>query len=198
SRLVAVVAGKSRFDAYWAAEARKAFHRLENQVELVYLVGLPMKDLLREVAHLPEGSIVYYLQVFEDGVGETFIPAQVVEPLSRAANAPVYGHYRTYLGRGIVGGRLVSFEEEGEKAAKLALGILGGKKPESILPTKGVDSRFMFDWGQLQKWGISEASLPAGSVVLYKIPSFWELYKWHTVGVISLCVVEALLILGLL
>ena len=198
ARRVAVVAGKSRTDAYWAAEARQAFRRFESQVDFVYLVGLPMSDLLREVARLPEGSIVYYIHVFEDGLGETFIPAEVVESLSRAANAPVYGHYRTYLGRGIVGGRLVSFEEEGEKAAKLALGILGGKKPESILPTKGVDSRFMFDWGQLQKWGISEASLPAGSVVLYKIPSFWELYKWHTVGVISLCVVEALLILGLL
>ncbi len=198
SRRVTVVAGKSRFDAYWAAEARKAFHRLENQVELVYLVGLPMKDLLREVAHLPEGSIVYYLQVFEDGVGETFIPAEVVDTLSKAANAPVYGHYRTYLGRGIVGGRLVDFEAEGAKAAKLALRILGGEKPERIISLGTVDDPFTFDWRQLQKWGISEQSLPAGSVVLYKNPGFWELYKWHIVGVISLCVVEALLILGLL
>ena len=89
SRRVAVVAGKSRTDAYWAAEARKAFRRLENQVEFVYLVGLPMSDLLREAAHLPEGSIVYYLHVFEDGLGETFIPAEVVEyPLQRLRMPP--------------------------------------------------------------------------------------------------------------
>src|SRR5208282_277153 len=182
----------------WAAEARKAFHRLENQVELVYLVGLPMKDLLREVAHLPEGSIVYYLQVFEDGVGETFIPAEVVDTLSKAANAPVYGHYHTYLGRGIVGGRLVDFEAEGARAAKLALRILEGEKPERIVPPGAVDDPFTFDWRQLQRWGIREASLPPDSVVLYKSPSFWELYKWHITGVICLCVVEALLILGLL
>ncbi len=198
SRRVAVVAGKSLTDAYWAAEARKAFRRLENQVEFVYLVGLPMSDLLREAAHLPGGSIVYYLHVFEDGLGETFIPAEVVDTLSKAANAPVYGHYRTYLGRGIVGGRLVDFEAEGAKAAKLALRILGGEKPERIISLGTVDDPFTFDWRQLQKWGISEQSLPAGSVVLYKNPGFWELYKWHIVGVISLCVVEALLILGLL
>src|SRR5271165_6942229 len=83
----------------------KAFRRHEDQVEFVYLVGLPMSDLLREAAHLPEGSIVYYLHVFEDGLGEASIPAEVVDTLSKAANAPVYGHYRTYLGRGIVGGR---------------------------------------------------------------------------------------------
>ena len=118
SRYVAVVAGKSRTDAYWAAEARKAFHRLEKQVEFVYLVGLPMSDLLREAAHLPEGTIVYYLHVFEDGLGETFIPAEVVESLSKAANAPVYGHYRTYLGRGIVGGRMVDFEAEGGNSSR--------------------------------------------------------------------------------
>ncbi|MGD0042056.1 MAG: ATP-binding protein [Isosphaeraceae bacterium] len=198
SRRVAVVAGKSRTDAYWAAEARKTFRRHENQVEFVYLVGLPMSDLLREAAHLPGGSIVYYLHVFEDGLGETFIPAEVVDTLSKAANAPVYGHYRTYLGRGIVGGRLVDFEAEGAKAAKLALRILGGEKPEHIVSPGTVDDPFTFDRRQLQKWGISEQSLPAGSVVLYKSPSFWELYKWHITSVISLCVVEALLILGLL
>ena len=136
--------------------------------------------------------------MFEDGLGETFIPAEVVDTLSKAANAPVYGHYRTYLGRGIVGGRLVDFEAEGAKAAKLALRILGGEKPERIISLGTVDDPFTFDWRQLQKWGISEQSLPAGSVVLYKNPGFWELYKWHIVGVISLCVVEALLILGLL
>jgi signal transduction histidine kinase len=198
SRRVAVVAGKSRTDAYWAAAARQAFRQFESQVDFVYLVGLPMGDLLREVARLPEGSIVYYIHVFEDGLGQSFIPAEVAELLSRAANAPVYGHYRTYLGRGIVGGRVVSFETEGETAAKLALRILGGEKPESILPSEAVDNSFTFDWRQLQRWGISEASLPAGSVVLSKNPSFWELYKWHMISVISLCVVEALLILGLL
>jgi len=198
SRRVAVVAGKSRTDAYWAAEARKAFRRLENQVEFVYLVGLPMSDLLREAAHLPEDSIVYYLHVFEDGLGETFIPAEVVESLSKAANAPVYGHYRTYLGRGIVGGRLVDFEAEGAKAAKVALRILGGEKPERIVPPETVDDPFTFDWRQLQRWGISEQNLPAGSVVLNKSPSFWDLYKWHITGIIFLCMVEALLILGLL
>jgi len=97
-----------------------------------------------------------------------------VEALSKAANAPVYGHYRTYLGRGIVGGRLVDFEAEGAKAAMMALRILGGEMPERIDPPGTVDDPFTFDWLQLQRWGISEQSLPAGSVVLYKSPSFWD------------------------
>jgi hypothetical protein len=72
-------------------------------VEFIYLTGLPFNELLRRVAELPEGSLIYYLHLFEDGVGATFVPAEVVNALSVAANAPVYGHYATYVGRGIVG-----------------------------------------------------------------------------------------------
>ena len=171
---------------------------MRGAVEFVYLTGLPMDDLLREVARLPERSIVYYLHLFEDGRGETFVPAEAAERLAAAANAPVYGLYRTYLGRGIVGGRVVSFEAEGEKAARLALRVLAGEKPESIARPEASENPYVFDWRQLRRWGIEEDALPHGSVVLYKQPSFWDLYRWRIIGVISLCIVEALLIVGLL
>ena len=99
-------------------------------MEFVYLTGLPMNDLLRRVAALPDRSVIYYLHVFEDGLGNTFVPAEVVGPLSSAANAPVYGHYSTYVGRGVVGGRVVSFEAEGANAARVAVRILAGETPE--------------------------------------------------------------------
>src|SRR5262249_42155655 len=74
TRRVAVVAGKSRTDSYWVAEARRAFRGFEGKAEFVYLTGLPMSDLLRAVAHLPDRSIVYYLNMFQDGRGDTFVP----------------------------------------------------------------------------------------------------------------------------
>jgi len=198
TRHVAVVAGKSRTDSYWVAESRKTFRGYEGEVEFVYLIGLPMDDLLREVARLPDQSIIYYLHLFEDGRGETFVPAEVVEPLATAANAPVYGHFRTYLGRGIVGGRVVDFGAEGEKAARLALRVLAGDKPGSIALPVTSENPYVFDWRQLRRWGLEEGALPPGSVVVYKQPSYWELYRWRIIGVISLCIVEALLVVGLL
>ena len=198
ARRVAVVAGKSKTDLYWVAEARKAFRGYEARAEFVYLAGLPMSDLLREVTHLPDGSIVYYLHMFEDGRGETFVPAEVVGPLSRAANAPIYGHFRTYLGRGIVGGRVVDFGVEGEKAARVALRIFAGGKPEGVAPPEMSEDPYVFDWRELRRWGIARDALPPGSVILFEQPSFWSLYRWRIIGVASLCIVEALLIVGLL
>ncbi len=104
TRHVVVVSGKSRTDAYWTEEARRAFRRYETKLDFVYLTGLPLNDLLGEVANLPDRSVVYYLHVLEDGLGNAYIPADVARRISAAANAPVYGHYSTYFGGGIVGG----------------------------------------------------------------------------------------------
>jgi len=197
TRRVVVIAGASKTDAYWEAQARQAFRSYEGKQEFVYLTGLPMNDLLREVAKLPDGSVIYYLHVQQDGSGHTVAPAEVAERVAAAANAPVYGHIDSYLGRGIVGGRLLSFEAEGKNAALLASRILAGEKPESIHVPGASENAYMFDWRQLQRWGIREEDLPPGSVVRFRQPTFWDVYRWHIIGVISLCVIEALLLCAL-
>ncbi len=198
TRRVYVIAGKAKFDADWEAEARQTFRAYEPRVEFVYLTGLPMKDLLAEVDHLPEGSIVYYLHVFEDGTGKALVPASVLETLAARANAPIYGHVDTYVGRGIVGGRAFSFEAAGKNAAALGLRVLAGEKPERIGVQETGANAYLFDRRQLRRWGIREQDLPPDSDVRFPDRGFWELYRWHIIGVISVCVVEALLIVALL
>ena len=57
---------------------------------------------------------------------------------------------------------------------------------------------YMFDWRALRRWGFKESNLPPGSVLLYRQPTAWELYNGYIIGSISLILVEALLIFGLL
>ncbi len=129
---VFVVAGAAKFDAYWTAEAKQAFRPYEGKREFVYLTELPMAELLNKVAHLPDRSIVYYLHMMQDGSGKVVVPADVLSRLAEVANAPVYGFIDTYVGRGVVGGRVVSLEAAGEHAAALGLRILSGEKAEHI------------------------------------------------------------------
>jgi PAS domain S-box-containing protein len=56
----------------------------------------------------------------------------------------------------------------------------------------------MFDWRALQHWGFKESDLPPGSLVLYRQPTFWQLYKRYIVAGIFLLVMQALIIIGLL
>jgi signal transduction histidine kinase len=198
TRRVVVVAGKSRLDAYWADEARRAFRRYETKMDFVYLTGLPLNDLLREVANLPDHSVVYYLHVLEDGLGNAYIPAEVARRISAAANAPVYGHYSTYIGDGIVGGCIARFENEGAKAADVAFRVLAGQEPENISLSGTTKNPIVVDWSQLKRWGIGEERLPPETIILNKPPNFWDLYKWQVIGAIAVCAAEALLIVGLL
>ena len=198
TRRVVVVAGAAKTDAFWETEARQSFRGYEDKVEFVYLTGLPMDDLLQRISTLPEGSIVLYLHVMRDGAGNSFTPAEVAGRVAEAANAPVYAHIDSYLGRGVVGGRMLSFEAEGKNAAQLALRILAGERPENIPIPAVSENAYLFDWRQLQRWGISEKDLPPGSVVRFRQPTFWEVYRWHVIGVVSLFAIEALLICGLL
>lgn len=56
----------------------------------------------------------------------------------------------------------------------------------------------MFDSRQLQRWGLTEAMLPAGSRVLFKDPTFWDLYKWRIIGIFALVTLQSLFIAALL
>lgn len=195
---VAVVSGSAKMDAAWDAEARRTFQAYRDRLEFIYVTRLPLHDLLNKVAQLPGRSVIYYLHVFQDATGRVLVPAHVLEQLAEKANVPVYGHVDSYVGRGIVGGRVFRWETAGTNAAKLGLRILAGEKPEAIGVQKTSANTPMFDWRQLQRWGIREESLPPGSVLRHREPSFWDLYRWHISGVLALCAIQALLIVGLL
>jgi PAS domain S-box-containing protein len=156
-----------------------------------------MGELLNRVAGLPDGSLIYYLHVFRDGAGATLVPAEALERLAERANAPIYGHVGTYVGRGIVGGRVFDFELEGRHAGRLGLRLLKGEGPESLPHAEFSANSDAFDWHQLKRWGIDEASLPPGSAVRNREPSFWDDYKWHVVAAASVCLLQAVLIAGL-
>jgi hypothetical protein len=116
--------------------------------------------LLTVVSFFLFHTVVLYYVLARDGEGKSFIPKEVGSILSESANAPVYGCLDSYLGDGIVGGRMTSMEMTGVKAGEIGLRILRGENPSDI-PMSGQGTIVdMFDWRQLKRWGISEDKLP--------------------------------------
>ena len=56
----------------------------------------------------------------------------------------------------------------------------------------------IFDWRELQRWGIPESRLPPGSVVRYRAPSLWREYRGTVLSAVGVLAVQSLLIVGLL
>ena len=177
TRQVFVVAGQSRYDRGVIALVKAGLNSYETRLNITYLSDLPMKELQGKLRHLPSRSIVLYVSFFKDATGRVYLNAAEALPLVTAAsNAPVFGVSDTYLGRGIVGGFVVSFEEQGKIAARDVIEILGGKPPQDIPVVHG-PSVYLFDWGELRRWNLDLSKLPAGSTILFRRPTLWGRHR---------------------
>ena len=177
TRHLFVVAGQSDYDRRLTALVKTALTSYENKLDVTYLTDLPISELLERVRHLPDHSIVFYLSFYKDAQGRELLNvAEALPMITGAANAPVFGIGDTYLDHGIVGGFVVSAEEQGKIAGRDALEILRGKPPQDIPIVHG-PSLYLFDWRQLQRWKLDESRLPAGSTVRFRQPTFWEQYR---------------------
>jgi PAS domain S-box-containing protein len=156
-----------------------------------------MEETLSRVGSLRPDTLVFYSSIFRDGASRSFVPREALSLISAAANRPVFGLYDSYMGYGIVGGSLMSFEQQGREAAALTIRIMGGESPASI-PFGGEQAYLSaYDWRELKRWGISENVLPPSSNVKFKPPSIWEEYRGVVLGGIFFIIIETLLVIGL-
>ncbi|MFL5091458.1 MAG: hypothetical protein ACJ8D7_13920, partial [Xanthobacteraceae bacterium] len=84
------------------------------------------------------------------------------------------------------------------EAARLALCILNGEKASDIPITRGDFTRPVFDWRQLERFGVSESRLPAGNEIGFRPPSLWDQYRWQMMAIALAVLIQAILITGLL
>jgi len=195
---VVIVLGASANDRALEELVRDELREHKHELKVTYLTGLPIDDLLERVSSLPPRTVILFASLAQDGAGRSFLPADALAMVSRAANAPTYINSEDVLDCGAVGGDLISFAALGKDTARLALRILQGESPASIPFTQSSERVKMLDARQLQRWGIPLARVPSGSIVLNRVPTMWEAYRWRIVGGMSLIVLQSVLIAMLL
>jgi signal transduction histidine kinase len=168
------------------------------QFEFIDLIGLPMAEIRKRVAALPEDTAIIYTSVTLDGAGATYIPHEGLAAFADVANRPIVIDAETNVGHGGTGGFVATPVPVGEAAARLALRIFAGESASQIPITRGDFTRAVFDWRQLQRFGISESWLPPGSEVRFRPLSMWEQYRWQMIAVFAVLLVQAAMISGLL
>jgi signal transduction histidine kinase len=192
---VAVVSGAASMDQAWLAMARTQLATYRDRVEVTFLTDLSFDEVRQRVATLPDRTILFMGGFLRDVKGRDFSSPDVASRLAAVASVPTYGPADTFVGTGIVGGHVMDFHAAGMRSGELALRVLRGERG---LPTEPAPSRYIFDWRQLQRWGLDEKRLPPGSVVRFRPLSAWDLYRWYIVGGVTVLAVQSALIAGLL
>ncbi|HSQ19586.1 MAG TPA: ABC transporter substrate binding protein, partial [Blastocatellia bacterium] len=194
---VVVVSGSSPQDRFVRAQAQSDLSKYEGKVNLTYLDGLTIEELKDKLSALPKNSIVLYLSYLLDNEGNTYSSPEALSAFAPSSSVPIYGLSETYMGDGIVGGSLINFEALGKRTGQIGLRVLAGEKVQNI-PPETIPNVTAFDWRQLRRWNIDEKRLPAGSVVQFRTPTFWEMYRWYVAAVIAALIIESVLIARLL
>ena len=125
-----------------------------------------LDEIEKDVASLSQDTLVFYTFYLRDESGRFYEFDESISRISQHSRVPVYGAWDFNLGLGMVGGKLISGFEHGSEAGRMALRILrGGKVGEIPVILKG-ESHFMFDYKQMERFGIKRSALPQGSVVI--------------------------------
>jgi PAS domain S-box-containing protein len=194
---IVVVSGNSTQDKFLRDQAQIEFANYTSRAQFTYLTDLTMEELRQKLSALPPRTVVIYLSFFVDKNGSAFSGPEALSLIAPTTNAPIFGISETYLDAGMVGGNLLDFQALGNRAADLGLRVMAGAKAQDI-PPETVPNVMAFDARQLRKWRIAEDSLPAGSSVRFKEPTFWQVYRWYIVGAAAIVLIQALLIVWLL
>jgi signal transduction histidine kinase len=133
-----------------------------------------------------------------DAAGVPYDNDDALRAFRAVANAPIFAYFASQFGLGAIGGRLYQDSEVGARAAQAAIRILRGEKAESIPPQILGLAVPTYDWRELRRWGIPEARLPTGSLLRFRQPTPWELYRWRIITIVSLCLLQTGLIIVLM
>src|SRR5262245_36152 len=178
---------------HWADEIPAATSGLK----VIDLVGLKMSDIRKRVAELPGRSAIIYSGVFSDGEGTYYPPATALGIIAEKANRPIIVGAEPLLAAGGIGGYALIGSEVGADAAKLAMRVLGGERAADIPPVMR-EARPLFNWQQMRRWNVSESSLPEGSQIRLREPTFLEQYRWQSAAIFAALFIQAGLIVFLL
>src|SRR5499427_9419810 len=190
-----VLAGSRIQRGGWRQDFLDDLPDVRARFEVIDLTDLSLAELRQRLTELPGDSAVVYVGFSTDVAGERFLPAEASQIVAEAANRPTFVDSETFIGGGSVGGLVVSPGRIGRVAAQLALRILDGEKASDI-PIANSDEilRPVFDWRQLQRWGITENRLPVGSEIRFRSPTAWEQYRWEIMLISAVLVLQSLLI----
>jgi signal transduction histidine kinase len=167
-------------------------------LKVIDLVGQTMAEVRKQVVHLPDRSAIIYSAMFSDGEGTYYPPATAVGLVAEKANRPIVVAAETFLAPGGTGGFVIVPGRMGEEAARLVLRILHGEPASSMAPAMSAAVRPVFNWLQMQRWGVRDSDLPSGSEIRFREPGQWEKYRWQTLAVAAVLLIQAGLIWVLL
>jgi signal transduction histidine kinase len=177
ARRLVVVTGAAETDRQWKEAFEPKVSGLRQRLKVEFFSGLATQELRQRLSELTRDDVVFTPGYFQDGSGRPFTPRESIDAMTAASTAPIYAPFSTFVGRGIVGGSMWTFEGVARQAGAVVNELLAGTPAESIHLPDRVPWTVQIDWRQLDRWGIDQTALPRDAVINFESPSFLAAHK---------------------
>lgn len=167
------------------------------RINVISIAPMSEADIALTVKTLPKDSIILMTSFSRDSLGRSVDNPSFTEKIAKEASVPVFSLYDFNIGRGAVGGNVLSGKVQGKLAAELCAKILKKGDIEAIPVIKEDTSRFIVDYNTLSRFGLSLEHIPRDSEILNKPLSFMEVNKSVLYSIIAAFILLGIFVLTL-
>jgi signal transduction histidine kinase/CheY-like chemotaxis protein len=139
-----------------------------DRIKFAYICNYSLDSLMQVVGKFEKGSAIALINYTQDKMGNAVNPEAIYLEVTHKSPVPIFMESETLLGKGIAGGIIIKGYTHGRDAANMALKFIENPDYTPLLRITRPENRYYFDYKILRKFGISEALIPAGSVVINK------------------------------
>jgi PAS domain S-box-containing protein len=197
-RRILLVSGAATFDRSRHLEALAQAESFAGLYEVESSLGEPLEELFERVSKLPKNAVVIYLSYFQTPDGLNQVPRNVAKALAENSSVPVLSVHETFVGMGVMGGRMIPFEEEGHAIGSIARRVIEGEDVAAIGILPPGERRWIMDERVMKRYGWSGRNLPPGAEIRFRQATLWEAHRTGVLAGAAALSLQSLLIIGLL
>jgi PAS domain S-box-containing protein len=156
---------------------RDSVGRFERPVAVSELLDLEKTAAADKLAELPKDALVIRLDNLRDGDGTSVSLEESMAVISVSSPVPVLTCWDFDIGRGALGGRVVSGRGQGRAAGEITRRILEGTDPGDIPVLMDSPNETMVDYAQLRRFAVDTGLLPPQTKVVGQPETVYTRYK---------------------
>lgn len=173
---VLVLSGPTTNNVLNVAEMERSTGELGGVIEPVYFAGRDisaMESRLRELG--PEWVVFAMVNPRNNGV---LMPIdEAAKRIVAASRVPVFTGWSYWVKEGVLGGKVVSMEGQGDTAGRMTADILRDGPGRPLPPVVDNSEQNLFDYNAALRFGLNLEEFPTDSMFLNKPVSFYEMHK---------------------
>ena len=180
----------------------KKFNSITNQYpktsfKQIHLKNLSFAELKDQLKSISQTEPVILLSAYKDKNGNTKDFYESLRLINANLKSPLFHIYKHGLGKGILGGKMVSHFVQGQQAGLIVNRILKGESISNIPVVTNSSNQYLFDYNELKKHNIDTSILPIESTIINKPETFYQINKEAIFFIIIFLLIQSLLIIYL-